>query len=73
MGKKKEIIEKLKQLKSLWSEISELCDEIDDEDREYALGEFAKNYPFELSFDEYPAEIEEWIGSLENAYNNTEE
>lgn len=67
MEKKKEMIEKLQKLRDLWSEISELCDEINDEDSNYAMGEFAQGYPFDLSFDEYPWEIDDWISELELA------
>ena len=67
MKKKKQVINKLWKLLKLWMEINELCDEIDYEDKGYCMGEFAEKYPFTMSFDEYPYEIEEWIYSLQDA------
>lgn len=66
MDKKKEMVAKIKELRKLWVEITELCYEIDKEDQNYALGEFADNYPFLHSFDEYIWDIDVWIATLEN-------
>ena len=68
MDKKQIMINKLWEFRNIWEQISELCDEIDDEDKDYCMGEFAENYPFTKSFDEYPSEIEAWIESLQEAY-----
>ena len=72
MNKKKKLINKLLELEKLWVEIDMLLDEISDEDKDYCMGSFAENYPFTLSFDEYPSEIFVWIDSLQKAYNKEE-
>ena len=71
--KKREMVKKIEELKALWIDISELCGEIDREDADYAIDEFADGYPFEASFDEYPAGIAEWIERLKGAISNSED
>lgn len=62
--KLKKLIHHINELERIWQDVLESFDEAVEDDSELP-NEFAEEYPFEKSFDEYIVPLYEWRTSLE--------